>query len=78
MNFLKRNSYKLINYLYKYREFSYITKIQLNFYIIVRKSVKKEKKLKKNTRLYIYKNKSSYRLDLSFFRDFFHLKSIFI
>ena len=47
MDFLKRNPCKLANYLYKYREFPCITRIQLNFYIIVRKSAEKEKKLKK-------------------------------
>ena len=42
MNFLQRNSYKLADYLYKYREFSCITRIQLNFYIIMRKSAENE------------------------------------
>ena len=51
MNFLQRNSYKLADYLYRYREFSCITRIQLNFYIIVRKSAEKKKKLKENNKI---------------------------
>ena len=51
MNFLQRNSYKLADYLYRYREFSCITRIQLNFYIIVRKSAEKEKKIERKYKI---------------------------
>ena len=51
MDFLQRNSYKLADYLYKYREFSCITRIQLNFYIIVRKSAEKNKKMKEKYKI---------------------------
>ena len=51
MDFLQRNSYKLADCLYKYREFPCITRIQLNFYIIVRKSAEKKKKLKENYKI---------------------------
>ena len=58
MNFLQRNSYKLINYLYNIENFLVLLRIQLNFYIIKRKSAENEKKIKKNTRLYICKNEN--------------------
>ena len=67
MNFLQRNSCKLADNLYNYREFSCITRIQLNFYITVRKSAEKEKKIEENTRLCICRDKSNHRLDLSLF-----------
>ena len=46
MNFLQKNSCKLADNLYNYKEFSCITRIQLNFYIIERKLAKNERKLK--------------------------------
>ena len=51
MDFLQRNPCKLADNLYNYREFPCITRIQLNFYIIVRKSAEKEKKLKENYKI---------------------------
>ena len=51
MDFLQRNSCKLANNLYNYREFSCITRTQLKFYIIVRKSAEKKKKLKENYKI---------------------------
>ena len=44
MNFLQRNSYKLANYLYNIEKFLVLLRIQLNFYIIERKSAEEEKK----------------------------------
>ena len=51
MNFLQRNSCKLANNLYNYREFSCIIRIQLNFYITVRKSAEKEKKIERKYKI---------------------------
>ncbi len=44
MNFLQRNSSKLANYLYNVKNFLVLLRIQLNFYIIGRKSAEEEKK----------------------------------
>ena len=44
MDFLQRNSCKLANYLYNVENFLVLLRIQLNFYIIERKSAEEEKK----------------------------------
>ena len=43
MNFLQRNPYKLANYLYNIENFLVLLRIQLNYYIIGRKSAEKRK-----------------------------------
>ena len=43
MDFLQRNPCKLANYLYKIENFLVLLRIQLNFYIIGRKSAEEEK-----------------------------------
>jgi hypothetical protein len=44
MDFLQRNPCKLANYLYNVENFLVLLRIQLNFYIIERKSAEEEKK----------------------------------
>ena len=51
MDFFQRNSCKLANYLYNVKNFLVLLRIQLNFYIIERRSAEKNKKIKENYKI---------------------------